>query len=128
MFEASKIFIQTSKSKSNPEIFNFIQNVIKWIKIKEKFSHIELTQSIIEDSKYIDYLKQEEKTSKNPETLNRVDNISEFIESLKDFDNLEGFLEHIGLVMENNTNSSSEFISLMTLYIIGIIQLIQIKL
>ena len=116
MFEASKIFIQTSKSKSNPEIFNFIQNVIKWIKIKEKFSHIELTQSIIEDSKYIEYLKQEEKSSKNPETLNRVDNISEFIESLKDFDNLEGFLEHIGLVMENNTNSSSEFISLMTMH------------
>jgi len=116
MFEASKIFIQSSKSKSNQEILNFIQSVIKWKKIKEKFNHIELTQSIIEDSKYIEYLKQEEKTSKNPESLNRIDNINEFVESLKDFDNLEGFLEHVSLIMENITNSAVESISLMTMH------------
>jgi len=116
MFDASKLFIQSSQSKVNQEIANFIQSIIKWKKIKEKFNHIELTQSIIEDSKYIEYLKQEEKSSKNPENLNRIDNINEFIESLKDFDNLEGFLEHVGLVMENITNSSVNSISLMTMH------------
>ena len=116
MFDASKLFIQSSQSKVNQEIANFIQSIIKWKKIKEKFNHIELTQSIIEDSKYIEYLKQEEKCSKNPENLNRIDNINEFIESLKDFDNLEGFLEHVGLVMENITNSSVNSISLMTMH------------
>ena len=116
MFEASKIFIESSKSKSNQEILNFIQSVVKWKKIKDKFNHIELAQSIIEDSKYIEYLKQEEKTSKNPESLNKIDNINEFVESLKDFDNLEGFLEHVSLIMENITNSSVESISLMTMH------------
>ena len=65
MFESYKIFVQSAKSKSNHEILNFIQRVIKWKKIKEKFNHIELAQSILEDSKYIEYLKQEEKNSKN---------------------------------------------------------------
>ena len=55
-------------------------------------------------------------SSKNPESLNRIDNINEFIESLKDFDNLEGFLEHVSLVMENITNSSVNSISLMTMH------------
>ncbi len=116
MFEASKIFIQSSQSKVGQEISNFIQKVMHWKKIKDKFNHIELTQSIIEDSKYIEYLKQEEKSSKNPETSNRIDNINEFIQSLKDFDNLEGFLDHVSLVMENITNSSVDSISLMTMH------------
>ena len=61
-------------------------------------------------------MEQEEKNSKNPENLNRVENIREFIESLKDFENLEGFLEHVGLVMENITNTNKETISLMTMH------------
>ncbi|HIC41695.1 MAG TPA: hypothetical protein EYO86_01250 [Pelagibacterales bacterium] len=78
--------------------------------------HIELTQLILEDSKYVEYLEQEEKNSKNPENLNRLENIKEFIESLKDFENLEGFLEHVGLVMENISNTNDESISLMTMH------------
>ena len=53
---------------------------------------------------------------KNPESLSRIDNINEFIESLKDFENLEGFLEHVGLVMENISNTSVPTISLMTMH------------
>ena len=69
--------------------------------LKKEINHIDLTQLILEDSKYIEYLENEEKNSKNPESLNRLDNIKEFIESLKDFENIEGFLEHVSLVMEN---------------------------
>ena len=38
------------------------------------------------------------------------------MQSLKDFENLEGFLEHIGLVMENITNTDVSTISLMTMH------------
>ena len=116
IFEASQEFIQSSNSKSNNEILKFIQNIFKWQKVNFNYNHVELTQSIIEDLKYIDYLKQEEKNSKNPESLNRIDNINEFLESLKDFENLEGFLEHVGLVMENYSNTSNENLTLMTMH------------
>ncbi len=116
MFEASQKFVQSYKLKNNEKIIEFIQNILKWQKTRNQFNHIELAQSIIEDSKYIDYLKQEEKTSKNPESLNRLDNINEFMESLKDFENLEGFLDHVSLVMENISNTSKSTITLMTMH------------
>ena len=57
------------------EINEFIIKVHKWNKIKKDINHIELTQIILEDSNYINYLEQEEKNSKNPENLSRVENI-----------------------------------------------------
>ena len=116
MFNAGSKMIQDSTSKVNIEINEFIRKVHKWYDLKKEIDHIELTQLILEDSKYVEYLEQEEKNSKNPENLNRLENIKEFIESLKDFENLEGFLEHVGLVMENISNTNDESISLMTMH------------
>ena len=114
MLEASIILIQDSNNKINNEIRNFINNIKQWSNLKNKLNHIDLVQLILDDSKYIAFLETEEKKSINPENLNRLDNIKEFVESLKDFENLEGFLEHVSLVMENNTNTSASTISLMT--------------
>ena len=116
MFEASNIIIQDSNNKINNEIRNFINKVNQWSNLKNKLNHIDLIQLILEDSEYLAFLETEEKKSKNPENLNRLDNIKEFVESLKDFENLEGFLDHVSLVMENNTNTSDSTISLMTIH------------
>ena len=116
MFESTKQIIFKTNSKAKIELYKFIDNVIKWQKIKKNFDHIELTKTIIEDSGYLEYLKNEEKNSSNPENLSRIDNINEFIESLKEFENLEGFLEHVSLVMENISNTSNDTISLMTMH------------
>mgnify|MGYP000920096368 FL=1 len=116
MFEASRKFAEENQTKINIEINNFILNILNWQKIKKNFDHIELTKAILEDSKYIEHLENEAKSSKNPENLSRIDNINEFIESLKDFENLEGFLEHVGLIMENINNTDTQTISLMTMH------------
>ena len=116
MLEAANKFVLNSSNKVNLEINNFIFKVYKWIEFKSKMSHIDLIQLILEDSKYIKYLEDEEKISKNPDSLNRLENIKEFIESLKDFENLEGFLEHVSLVMENISNTSEQTITLMTMH------------
>ena len=116
MLDAASKFVNNSSTKVNLEINDFVFKVNKWISIKNKMNHIELTQLILEDSKYIEYLENEEKNSKNPENLNRLENIKEFIQSLRDFENLEGFLEHVSLVMENITNTSDQTITLMTMH------------
>ncbi len=116
MFDASRKFAEENQTKINIEINNFILNILNWQKIKKNFDHIELTKAILEDSKYIEHLENEAKSSKNPENLSRIDNINEFIESLKDFENLEGFLEHVGLIMENISNTDTQTISLMTMH------------
>ena len=116
MLEAASQFGQETKTKVNLEINEFIVKVYKWQKLKKEMSHIELTHLILEDSKYIEYLEEEQKNSKNPENLSRIDNIKEFIVSLQDFQNLEGFLEHVSLVMENLQNTSEKSITLMTMH------------
>tara|TARA_B100000963_G_scaffold92519_1_gene79615 strand:- start:85 stop:1011 length:927 start_codon:yes stop_codon:yes gene_type:complete len=116
LFESAKQSIFKTNSKAKTEIYNFIENIIKWQKVHKNFDHIELAKVIIEDSGYVDYLKKEEMTSNNPENLTRLDNIYEFIESLKDFQNLNGFLEHVSLVMENISNTSNETLTLMTMH------------
>ena len=116
MFDAVVKMIQDSTSKVNIEINEFIGKVYKWHNLKKEIDHVELTQMILEDSKYVEYLELEAKNSKNPENINRIENIKEFIESLKDFENLEGFLEHVGLVMENISNTTDESITLMTMH------------
>ena len=116
MLEASSLFVQDSSTKINLEINEFILKIHKWIKFKNEMSHVDLVQLVLEDSKYIEYIENEEKISKNPDSLHRLENIKEFIESLKDFENLEGFLEHVSLVMENITNTSDQTISLMTMH------------
>jgi len=116
MFESTKQIIFKTNTKAKNELYKFIDNVTKWQKIKKNFDHIELTKTIIEDSGYLEYLKNEEKNSSNPENLTRIDNINEFIESLKEFENLDGFLEHVSLVMENISNTSNDTITLMTMH------------
>ena len=116
MYEATKQIIFKTNSKAKTEIYKFIDNLNKWKKTLNNFNHIELAKVIVEDSGYLDFLKKEEKNSNNPENLSRIENINEFIESLKDFENLEGFLEHVSLVMENISNTSEENITLMTMH------------
>ena len=116
MLESASKYASESSSKINIEINEFVLKIYKWIDFKDKMNHVDLTQLVLEDSKYIEYLESQEKISKNPESLSRLENIREFIESLKDFDNLDGFLEHVSLVMENISNTSEQTITLMTMH------------
>ncbi len=116
MFDATKQVIFKTNSKAKGELYKFIDNVIKWQKIQKNFDHIELAKVIIEDSGYLEFLKNEEKNSSNPENFSRIENINEFIESLKEFNDIDGFLEHVSLVMENLSNTSDQTITLMTMH------------
>tara|TARA_B100000963_G_C22599971_1_gene659754 strand:- start:1061 stop:1987 length:927 start_codon:yes stop_codon:yes gene_type:complete len=116
MFEATQKIIFKTNSKAKTELYNFVQNIIKWQKILKNFNHIELAKVIIEESGYLAFLQKEEKNLNNPGNLSRVDNINEFLQSLKEFDNLDGFLEHVSLVMENIANTTEDVITLMTMH------------
>ncbi len=116
LFESAQQLTFKGNSKARGELYNFTDNILKWQKVKKKFDHIELAKVIIEDSGYLDYLKKEEENSNKPDSLSRIDNLNEFIESLKEFENIEGFLEHVSLVMENIKNTSEETLTLMTMH------------
>ncbi|QPH52682.1 ATP-dependent helicase [Pontivivens ytuae] len=75
-------------------------------------SHIELAELVLEDSGYTAHWQND----KTPEAPGRLENLKELIRALEEFENLQGFLEHVALVMSNDTEDSAEKVTIMTLH------------
>ena len=82
--------------------------------IQGTISHIEMAEQILEESGYTEmWMSLQDKI---PDAGGRLENLKELIKGLEEFENMEGFLEHIALVMENNTDNEVEKVSIMTLH------------
>ena len=71
---------------------------------------------IIEESGYLQMLENEKNKLIQIENESRIDNLKEFVNALSEFDNLDDFLEHVGLVNENQKKTHSNSVKLMTLH------------
>ncbi len=74
--------------------------------------HIELAETILEESGYTEMWLQD----KSPEAPGRLENLKELVKALEGFENLQGFLEHVSLIMDNETGTDEERVTLMTLH------------
>lgn len=84
----------------------------RWRSMVASESQSELAQIVLEESGYTE-MWQNDKSADAP---GRLDNLKELVSAMSEFENLAGFLEHISLVMENDSNDSREKVSLMTLH------------
>lgn len=75
-------------------------------------SHVELAQIVLDESGYTSMWQHD----KSPEAPGRLENLKELIKGLENFDNLQGFLEHVSLIMDNESDSSDPKVSIMTLH------------
>jgi len=75
-------------------------------------SHIELAERILEDSGYTTMWLED----KTPEAPGRLENLKELVKALEQFENLQGFLEHVALIMDNEQEDAAEKVSIMTLH------------
>ncbi len=75
-------------------------------------SHIELAQIILDESGYTAHWQNE----KTPEAPGRLENLKELVNQLDNFENLQGFLEHVSLVMDNEQDGDGAKVSIMTLH------------
>ena len=75
-------------------------------------SHIEIAEMALEESGYTEMWQND----KTPEAPGRLDNLKELVKALEQFENLQGFLEHIALVMDNDSEDATEKVSIMTLH------------
>ena len=74
--------------------------------------HVELAEIILEESGYTEMWQND----KTPEAPGRLENLKELINQLHSFENLQGFLEHVSLVMDNDREESEDKVSIMTLH------------
>ena len=75
-------------------------------------SHMELAEIILDESGYT-AMWQNDKT---PEAPGRLENLKELVKALESFENLQGFLEHISLIMDNDSQDVDDKVSIMTLH------------
>ncbi len=77
-----------------------------------ELNHVELAQVILDEAGYT-AMWQNDKT---PEAPGRLENLKELVKALEGFDNLQGFLEHVSLIMDNEREDAEQKISIMTLH------------
>jgi len=75
-------------------------------------SHVELAEIILDESGYTGMWQND----KTPEAPGRLENLKELVKALEQFENLQGFLEHVSLIMDNESDEGGEKVSIMTLH------------
>ncbi|WP_299687360.1 UvrD-helicase domain-containing protein [uncultured Tateyamaria sp.] len=75
-------------------------------------SHVELAEIILDESGYTAHWQND----KTPEAPGRLENLKELVKALEGFENLQGFLEHVSLIMDNEQDDGGAKVSIMTLH------------
>ncbi len=100
--------------KGSGQLRAFCDGVARWNAVSRvaEYNHIALAETILEESGYTEMWMND----KTPEAPGRLDNLKELVKALEQFDSLQGFLEHVSLIMENDTEEAVEKVSIMTLH------------
>ena len=71
-----------------------------------------LAETVLEESGYVQ-MWQEDRSAEAP---GRLENLKELVQALDEFETLHGFLEHVGLVMDNVSDPAGDMVTIMTLH------------
>lgn len=116
LLEGARIVVEEGglSAKARAALKELILGFDRWAQLirEDTVSHIEIAQQILEESGYTDHWRND----KTPEAPGRLDNLKELVKALEQFDNLQGFLEHISLIMENEQEDDVPKVSIMTLH------------
>jgi DNA helicase-2/ATP-dependent DNA helicase PcrA len=90
----------------------FCQNIRRWRDSVGSMHHTDLAKIVLDESGYTGMWMAD----KSPEAEGRLENLTELVNAMQDFDSLQGFLEHISLVMDGDRESETGEVTLMTLH------------
>jgi DNA helicase-2/ATP-dependent DNA helicase PcrA len=75
-------------------------------------SHPELARIVLEESGYTAMLQAD----RSAESAGRLENLAELARAMEEYDSLQGFLEHVSLVMDNDEARQGERVTIMTIH------------
>tara|TARA_R110000787_G_scaffold16622_40_gene51390 strand:+ start:35010 stop:37262 length:2253 start_codon:yes stop_codon:yes gene_type:complete len=114
LFEATRLIVETEelKPKARKTLSDLVENFLRWRSLLNGMPSGELAATVLEESGYTEMWQFD----KSPEAPGRLENLKEFVSALDEFESIEGFLEHISLVMENDESGDIEKVTVMTLH------------
>ena len=98
--------------KSRIALRSLISYVDIWRKKNEDTSPSELSKIVLDESGYTEMWQKD----KSPDSPSRLENLKELIGAISEFTTLGGFLEHIQLIIDNDSNSYIDSVNIMTLH------------
>ena len=114
LFEAARAVVETDelKPKARGSLRDLILHFDRWRAQREVTAHTELAEIVLDESGYTEMWQKD----RSADAAGRLDNLKELVRSMEEFENLQGFLEHISLVMDRDGGADDEAVSLMTLH------------
>ncbi len=114
LFEAARAIVETDelKPKARGSLRDLVLQFDRWRAQREVSAHTELAEIVLDESGYTEMWQKD----RSADAAGRLDNLKELIRSMEEFENLQGFLEHIALVMDRDGGAEDEAVSLMTLH------------
>ncbi len=100
--------------KGNTELGLLVKGIDRWTaQVRaDAATHMKLAEIILDESGYTGIWQQD----KTPEAPGRLENLKELVKALEQFENLQGFLEHVALIMDNDNEEAEEKVTIMTLH------------
>ncbi|MBY6089108.1 ATP-dependent helicase [Maritimibacter alkaliphilus] len=116
LVEGARILLEQKglTGKGAAQLQLLVDNLQRWGRMvgEAGISHIELAEQILDESGYTEMWQND----KTPEAPGRLENLKELVKALESFENLEGFLEHVALIMDNEQETDGAKVSIMTLH------------
>ena len=114
LYESARQIIETDeiKPQARTSLRKLLEAFDRWRAMSQAVDQMELAGTVLDESGYTEMWQK----NKAPDAPGRLENLKELVSALKEFESLEGFLEHISLVMDRDDGTAGEMASLMTLH------------
>ncbi|HSZ53254.1 MAG TPA: UvrD-helicase domain-containing protein [Caulobacteraceae bacterium] len=98
--------------RTRTALANFLRDLERWRGRIDDTHHARLTETILEESGYVDALRLD----KGPTSQTRLENLKELVQSMGAFESLSAYLEHVSLVMDLDRGAGEDAVQIMTLH------------
>jgi DNA helicase-2/ATP-dependent DNA helicase PcrA len=114
LFRATEALVAEGEfsAKTRAALRTLIDSFARWRQSSQALPHTELAEIVLDESGYTEMWQND----KSPEAEGRLENLKELVRSMGEFENLEGFLEHIALVMDRDSGDAEDRVNIMTLH------------
>ncbi|QZD86012.1 ATP-dependent helicase [Qipengyuania psychrotolerans] len=99
-------------ARARNTMISLLGQFVHWREQVDKITPSELLRIVASESGYEEMLQKD----RSPESAGRLENITELARAMEDYETLGEFLEHVGLVMDNDRANDGEKVTIMTMH------------
>ena len=114
LMEAARTLVATEELKARPRtaLRDLIAAFDRWRGQRDQIPHTELAAIVLDESGYTEMWQKD----RSADAAGRLENLKELVRSMEEFENLQGFLEHVSLIMDADGGADADAVSIMTLH------------